>query len=422
MRRPKMNSDEGFSLIEAVVASVVLAMSAAIVAGLLINVIAVVKNNGNRQAAANLAASQIDVVRQIDAVTIPDGRQSLPSVTVGNTTYAVTQNATYITSDTSSASACTGSGQLAYKRVTVSVTWPNMGTTKPVTSQTLRALGYDAAHGGLDATRGAIATAVLNDQGKPVPGATVTLTNLAGTPVPGVGAQVTGPDGCAVFAGLTASTTVRAQAALAGHVNLDGANTVVDTGNGVVANTISKTTLILGQPGRLNTVLALKPGWLAPQTSMGVGLTSTLWPSATTNRVPQPCATTPNQVCTSGQVVERLLPGAYGAWPGACLDARPSTPMLTNATSGTTTNVNLVPAAVTLRAGAASGVNKTITAVHAADTLCTTGQTLTLGTVPALAATKTIALPAGTWQIRANGVNVTSVTVSANNATPVTVN
>ncbi len=404
--------DEGFSIMEAVVAALVLAVSAAIVASILINVMQVTTNSGKRTAAANLAASKVEIIRGMDATEIPDGSVTTTQ-TVGNTTYTIVQDATY-QSSTGTGSACTGTGNLAYKRVTVRVSWPNMGTTKPVQTETLRTLGFDASSGGLDSTKGATGVQVRDSTGVAQSGATVTLKNSVGTVL---GTQLTGADGCVVFTNLTAGTNVYAYATESGNVNIDGADTAASTGTGVLANKLSTTTLDLAPMSELRASYSAPSGAIIPS-GMALRLRNSLWSGATSDRTPGLCASTPNAVCieADGVTAARLFPGAYAMWAGACDDATPASPTYTSVNAGATATASVPLGAVKMTAATSSAIGRTVTAVHAADTDCTSGQSIVLGALPA-SGSLTYALPAGSWTLSTSTGNTPVVITTGSTLT-----
>ncbi|MBK6874488.1 MAG: hypothetical protein IPK24_13680 [Kineosporiaceae bacterium] len=402
--------------------STIMGIGALVVASLVFGTLGLTADSGRRTAAANLAASQAEALRQVSAVDIPDGRVVLPTQTVGGTVYTITQDATYTTYN-GAVSACTGTGRLAAKRVTVTVTWANMGNTEPVTTETMRSLGFNASSGGLDTAKGSLAAYVLDSSGSPVPNAQVVLRTSSGTTLD---TETTGADGCAVFTNLSASSNVYATASRSGMVDISGLDSVTDTGSGIVANSVIKTTLSLGEPGSLTATL-VRPSGTSMPASYGANafqpyLTTTLWPSATTRRSPPNCATaTPSQAClssatSSGFTATRLFPAAYGAWAGSCQDARPASLPLTSVVTGQTANVNVSLAGVRFRPDNAAAVGKTVTATHAADAYCAGGEVITLGVMPAMGNTSRVALPPGAWTLTVpSGTRPQSVSLTAGN-------
>jgi prepilin-type N-terminal cleavage/methylation domain-containing protein len=141
--RVSQRRQDGYSIVELLVAVTVFALVFAAVSIGIGRALELNRGNRNRSAAAYLAARQLEEVRA----------RSFSSVALGSTTcayttsscnlpspYTVTQNVVWASPGSTSTScdvpATSGAG-LAYKRVTVTVTWPDMGGVAPVTSQTL---------------------------------------------------------------------------------------------------------------------------------------------------------------------------------------------------------------------------------------------------------------------------------------------
>src|ERR671933_93594 len=191
-RRGRRRDERGFSLAEVVVAMAVLGIGAAAALTTFVAGTRAVRDLTLRTTAANLLSRQIEAARAVRTLDVSDGHQVTTQVT-GGTTFTVTQDVTYI-DPTSSTTLCAGTGNtLAYKLISVTVTWPGMGSTRPVRGDTLRAVGVGAA--GFGTGTGTLAVLVASASGAPVSGIRVTLT-------PGGAAQTTGSEGCAVFPAL----------------------------------------------------------------------------------------------------------------------------------------------------------------------------------------------------------------------------
>ncbi len=217
-------SDDGFSIVEVVVAVVILAMAVTVLAALMTRTLGLAQSNTQRTTAANLATQQVEKLQTMRALDIPDGRVTIGPITVGGTPYTIYQSSKYVTVD---GSACSGttSSDLTSKVVTLRVTWPNMGNVKSVRSATIRALGTGSND--LSGTTGAAAVAVQNAIGDGTAGISVTLMTAPGGTV--VATQTSGDDGCVVFAGL-APGNYTASANTVGYVNLDGVQATTSCG------------------------------------------------------------------------------------------------------------------------------------------------------------------------------------------------
>lgn len=121
--------DDGFSLVEIVVAMVVLSGLALGAAAMLVDSLGNAGDNRSRVRAANLAAQQIDQARaqiEADPCAIVDAGVQELLVPVGGTTYTVRKTA-----------APSVAGQCGEGTLTVSVSWPDRGNIAPVVSSAL---------------------------------------------------------------------------------------------------------------------------------------------------------------------------------------------------------------------------------------------------------------------------------------------
>lgn len=401
-------------MVEAVVSMVILAIVATVVATILVGALGVSRGASQRVTAANLAAKQIEAARSMRTLDIPDGATNPYGgpVLVGGTSYTVVQTASYVASDSSSGSACTGSGNsLAYKLVTVVVTWPNMRTVQPVRSDTLKALGFGAD--GLDQNSGAAAVSVTDSLGQPQQNVTVSLS-------PGNRSITTGVDGCAIFVGLAAPGSYTATLNATGYVGIDGSPTVSKT-LGVTAATVARVSLSYDLHGALAVTFQPPTGFVAPN-SLPVTLSDAVW-SGGPQAFPD-CSTvgTAPVGCVSGtpRLAASLFPGnstyPYTAWAGSCADAKPanggsSAIVGPGATAGVT--VALAPVTVQVRSKQTGlpVTGKTINAVHASGTGCLGGYSVVL---PSNGVSDfNGALPNGTWtfQVTVSGTLYTSTAV-----------
>ncbi|WP_162251760.1 type II secretion system protein [Cellulomonas sp. Root137] len=201
-------ADQGFSLIELVVAMVVLGTMAMAVIGVIMSSQAQGVTNRSRIAAANLAAREIDLVREefgasktgpvnlanagyvVNPHPLSGGTAGQPLLIDGRE-YTVTRTAQWNIAGTG-ASACEGGSLVAYPTlgVTVSVTWPNMGSVQPVVSTASLAPDKNT---GIPTTDSFIAAKVLDQNADPLVGIPVSATGAATT------MGYTDASGCAVI-------------------------------------------------------------------------------------------------------------------------------------------------------------------------------------------------------------------------------
>ncbi len=399
MRQPR-RSDAGFTLAEVLVAMSVFGVLVTLVLGMVLRTAGLAASNDRRVVAANLADRQVESARSQRAVDIPDGLTTRTE-TVGGVTYTVKQTATYVPTDATT-SVCSASGSsLAYKLVTVTVTWPGMGRVKAVRADTLRSVGLGGD--GLDATKGSVALTVVGADGAPVSGVGVTLS-------PGGATATTGEDGCAVVTALDPGTYT-ATASTTGYVGTANTQAAAVGSLGVTAGGIARGTLLYDTDRAADLVLGGPTGYTAP-----TGLRAVLRNSYVSETVYPTCTGSP-QGCVTGVPgqAQYLFPAVYDAWVGTCSDAKTAT--------GAVTTVDLTPSTadgttLTLPAGSAlvdvrsligtSLAGRTVTATHLPESTglgqrCVTGETYTLP-VTAVGGVQVL-LPSGTWTFTVpNGV------------------
>lgn len=393
-------AEDGFSLMEVVVAMAVFTVLATVSLGLLVNTTRLTGANLNRTVATNLVTTQLEAVRSTDAQSIPDGHTST-TPTVGGTKYTISQNASYIGSN-ATASVCSGTGDsLAYKLVTVTVSWPNMGNIKPVRGDTLRAVGVGAD--GLDATKGTLAVSIVGSTGQPTAGVDVTIT-------PGGKTETTGDDGCVVFTELapgsysaTASTTGYVGTADTQAASINNlAVTAGDVGRGILLyDTVRSVKVLFDAPGG-----AIVPAGLVLRAG------DSYIPESTLPLCPGAAA------CTTAVpgTVNSLFPESYTIKAGSCSEGTPSqvaVDLRPVGANGTTVTVPVGAATVKVAFVATPTVGivgRNVTFTHATQTVgCIAGETYvtssaTLGS--------TVVLPYGTWTVSAPVFNSLGATVS----------
>jgi prepilin-type N-terminal cleavage/methylation domain-containing protein len=397
------SDDGGFTLVEVVVAMVVLAIGAAAALSTFVAASGVTRNLVQRTAAANLLTRQIEAARAVDTLAIADGRQ-VSTQTVSGTTFTVTQDVSYVTPGSAS-TVCTGSGNsLAYKLITVSITWPGMGSTHAVRGDTLKAVGVGRS--GFDPSTGSLAVLVAGADGSPASDVQVTLA-------PGGASETTGADGCAVFPAL-APGTYTAAVSTPGYVGT--ANTMAATlpNLAVAAQSITRGTLDYDQGRSLDVGLSSPAGAVVPPE-----LTPRIGDAYVPETSPPACPASGN-ACTHGLPgrIDNLFPEVYDVSLGACTASPRSTASvdLRGTTPATSVTVPVGTVDVDVRHGGASLAGRTVVATRAAGPGCPSGETLTL---PATDAGGTeLVLPYGTWTLTtANGVLPAVVVLSPSNPT-----
>lgn len=220
--------EQGFAIIEVIIAFAILLVVFVPTAMLYNTVITMSANSRDRVTAAGVASEEIAQARATDFTSLLSNVDTTvnSSVHEGGITFAVAQTLTWV-NESNVANACggTGNGSAGTQpllAVLDAVTWPSMGSTQPVTSETDIAVPpnyYPSALGNL-------AVSVEDTNSAPVQGATVTMSNTSDG---SSRSRKTGPTGCAFEAYLTnGSYTVTAQKS--GYVDMNENSTATATG------------------------------------------------------------------------------------------------------------------------------------------------------------------------------------------------
>lgn len=134
-RRLATNRENGFTLVEVVVAMAIFMLISLGLLHTMNSVLVVTRDSKARHVAGNLAAQEIDLVR--DAVDLFALNDDSRTVTVNGDTFAVTRSTAWVTADDELQACGAGGGTLRFKHVKVTVSWSSGGSTKQVESDTL---------------------------------------------------------------------------------------------------------------------------------------------------------------------------------------------------------------------------------------------------------------------------------------------
>ncbi|MBX9245857.1 prepilin-type N-terminal cleavage/methylation domain-containing protein [Actinotalea ferrariae] len=233
-QRLRRGDDAGVTLIEVVIAAVLLGILASAVLGIVVQAQSAQVGNRARVAAANLAAREIDMVREefvssstaplaLAAAGVVTNPHKLPGGTTGQPLvvdgkpYTVVRSAAWNITGTGQ-SACEGGSLVAHPTltITVTVTWPNMGTIKPVTSSTVLAPQKGT---GIPTTAGFVAVTVKDSTGAPNPGRAVRVANGSD-----IRSGLTDASGCAVIQVAPAAAGTEYTVSLSDSDHVDIAN------------------------------------------------------------------------------------------------------------------------------------------------------------------------------------------------------
>jgi hypothetical protein len=352
---------------------------------LLVSVTGIARGNTQRTTAANLLTSEIEAVRAMSPLSIPDGRR-VTTTDIGGTTYTVTQDSTLISSDATT-SACSGVGTgLSFRLVTVRITWPGMGSIRPVRGDTLKALGVGAD--GPSTSSGLLAVSVLGTSGAPMSGITVTLS-------PGGAASTTDDNGCAVFADLQPDTYTAAVSTpeYAGPTNTQSA-TAGDLA--VLGGQVARGTIVYDRARRVQVQTDAPSAAIVPA-GLPLRIGSTYVPETT---VPSCQGQASPVACSTGLPgqVTGLFPTVYQVKLGTCAESTPSQTSvdLTSATSpATPVTIPVGVVQVDVRSRGVP-VDATVTATHDPAPGCPSGESYS---VSVTGGAGSFVLPFGAWTL-----------------------
>lgn len=205
-----MRDEDGFSIVELVVALAVLTVVMTATASSVTSALGLARDSRARTVAANLATEQMELQRTLafDEHINTLGTTQVTPPPVAGVPYQVTITKSWAAQNsTTGACEVVGTGQnanLAYIAVDIQVSWAEMGSTQPVRSSTLLAPPNSTYSPYL----GHIAVRVVDREGAGAPGHTVTVSGGPTAVTP----RATDANGCALFPFLRQGTyTVRVE-------------------------------------------------------------------------------------------------------------------------------------------------------------------------------------------------------------------
>jgi type II secretory pathway pseudopilin PulG len=408
------------TLIELLISLLILAVVMAAAGAAMSGAFSRTRSNRSRAVAANLASQQMDQVRQQavhDFSQLSDGHTDTV-INVDTVPYNIGQDNEWITQNATSGP-CDGpsnGSRLAFLRITLSITWPNMAGVPPVTSETL----LTPPVGSYQLNTGHIGVKVRDRNALPEVGQLVTLSGLSSD------TATTTADGCAFFPFLAPGNyTVSLNTPT--FVNGQGLPNPASSVS-VVAGSISSVAFDYDQASTLSLTFSTDPGAVVPA-AVAVSL-------GNTHLLPSGLKVFPGSGPT--RTIGSLFPylDGYDDWAGDCLDADPEARNGLGAiypggqrqdslsvSPGTTTPGQVVMKSVQVTVKHLNGSpvpGAVVVAKHNADTGCPAGETLTVG--PADATGKVLAaLPYGAWTIQSGAIPIgswPSVVVDPTKANP----
>jgi hypothetical protein len=410
--------DAGFGVLEVVISLVILAIVGAAAASMLLSSLTSTANSRARVAAANLALRELEATRAqflsptlgpqsvtLGQVVNPDplpGGTAGQDLQVDGRKYRVERTAEW-QGQGDAAGPCDGgsSGQLAYLRVTVVVTWPEMGGTVPVTSSTL----LTPSLGTYNTGAGHIKVKVLDAAPAPETLTTVNLLTNSGATIT---SQVTADDGCVFFAFLDPGT-YKVAVSRSGYVDNKWVAAPQQTAT-VVANAVASLNFSYA-PAATTTFTMTSPlaGYVAPTATALTVYNNALTSSTHTNSY---SSSAPTRDLQTWPYSDGVI-----SWMGDCADADPGSygsfraqPTTTVSGAAAAATVTGMPVSITVQKSGANQAGLTVEAVHAT-TGCpstandpynnsTVGEVLTFPSVTDSAGNAKILLPYGAWTIK----------------------
>jgi len=216
--RRRLAAQEGSLLIEVLVsAAVLLTVSAGVVLVLQVSHAQSAIQRA-KAIATDVAQSKLDVLRS-EAYNSLRPLNTSEEVTQGGITFTVVSTATPV-SQTGAPTGCDNARARDYMNLRTTVTWPKMGTRKPVVLQTMIAAPLG--------TGGGLVVSVKGAAGQAVPGIPIQLG-------PGGGSATTDASGCARWDAVSAGSGYGLTASVPGYVQPNGEQDVSITGITIAA-------------------------------------------------------------------------------------------------------------------------------------------------------------------------------------------
>jgi hypothetical protein len=418
--------DAGFSLVEAVVSALVLALFSTGVYTVLLTTLGISRIDRQRVAASSLAQREVEIARGIVArpacpgstscavqlvtagtVVNPSPLSGIGPSLVDGVPYTVTRTAQWAVRGTGSSS-CDGGTAVQYPNVQVgvTVTWPGMRSVAPVVSSTVIAPPKNV----LSSSYAFVAVAVNTYTSSPAVGRTVSASGPASQ------VQTTDSSGCAVF-GLATAGAYTFTLNDPGWVDSAG-NVSSSTPLTVSSGTFSSLAMTYDRSGTLAATLTPPTGYPLPMTAVDVSLYNVKLPGPTYTR----SAATTNGAATFADVAP--WSDGYVVYAGSCSDANPvlaptsgSRPSAVVAAGGSATAApSLAPVHVQYSPAAGGAVaGLAVTATSQATTCPSSQRTLTLGTTGAGGGLD-VCLPFGRWTVTVAGRTSGVITPQATGA------
>ncbi len=388
------SGQEGFTLIEVIVAMAVFLIVAGASLTMVIGALKTVGANADRVAAATVARSQAETLRANGAYAIPLGESSR-TVTTSQGQYSVRTTANWVGVGQAMNACSVGTGVVpgqSYVRVHIEVTSNKLGSP-----QTSDFVAYPKDPIPAVNNTGTATVSVVNAKGQPLNGVGVSGTDLTG--MSSAFSYATGADGCVFIPNVPVSAQWQVRISKTGYMTEAAGTDVAVKQVQALANTPYTFTYDLPASIQLSSA---SDGYQIP-------------PNVAITLSPDPLGRTPSQIQSYPITVTGLWPRAagYSTWLGICSDSATTAASSVSTSAGQTTDALMNGARIDIVAPQGSVISASHTDVLGGTGGCL--QTFTVGTVGSSLVLKA-KLPFGAWKLTSS----TSATKISIQTTPQT--
>lgn len=385
--------DDGLGLIEVVISMLIFAVIAMGVLTSVTKSLALGHDNRARVVAAQLAATELDAVRQLGQSTTTYSNivtTGPTTTTVGGVTYTLVRSVSAQFAD-GNGDACSGgvNSREIYRKVSVRVTFPTTAGAQPVRADTIVRTPTVSA----GTTTGAIGVPVIDRNGLGIEGVSISVN--------GTSAQ-TDENGCAYVPDLPAAT-YPVTVSKTGYVDPSGSSAPVQS-IAVTAGQINKLQFQLDSAASVSTrvaVLAADGSELTGYAYPKIGSTTGVTPSLINTRATRTGST--YSTASTWTISAFPFSNGYQGRLGTC-----GTPTDVVTTPGSTVQVSLglAPLDITVSKQLLASANVNGRTVQAVSAVSGCTETYTSSVTTSASGTMKLALPYGTWNLSVvNGTN-----------------
>lgn len=196
--RSAREDEDGFTIIEVMVAMTIFALIAAGIAAGIAASLVLSSDTRAREVASTVAMEDIDDLR--DLPSIFDVKSGTATRTVGGREFTLVRKVAWTRSSGSPTACGTGDGKLSYKAVTVTVGWAGSGAASDARRVSMSSAIAPLSNVNSDTT-GSILIGVTNGDGVGVSGLVPTISGPGGVTVPATDAE-----GCTYVSGVQPGT------------------------------------------------------------------------------------------------------------------------------------------------------------------------------------------------------------------------